>query len=60
MNSTYEELKAKVQQLANEGRLPAVPTREERIDFAYGNTKIENDAITMAMIERAADAISVR
>lgn len=55
--NNYEELKAKVQQLVQEGRLSGTPTREERIDFAYGNTKIENDAITLDMIERAADRL---
>lgn len=58
--ATYDELKAKLQQLVSDGRLPQVPTREERIDFAYGNTKLENDDITMDMVARAADAIDAR
>jgi hypothetical protein len=53
--STYEELKAKVQELQAAGKLSTVPTREQRIDFAYGNTKIENDAVTKAMAIDAVD-----
>lgn len=60
MTTTYDELKAKVQQLARDGRLPPVPTREERIDFAYGNTKIENKNVTIEMVVRAADAMDAR
>lgn len=56
--STYDELKARVQQLTAEGKLPPVPTREQRIDFAYGNTKIENDDVTREMAVRAVDASS--
>jgi hypothetical protein len=51
----YNELKAKVQALYAAGRIAAVPSREQRIDFAYGNTKIENEAITREMVEQAAD-----
>jgi hypothetical protein len=36
--------------------LPKLPTREQRIDWAYGNTKIENSTITREMAERAVDA----
>jgi hypothetical protein len=52
----YEELKAKVQSLLAAGRIPATPTREQRIDFAYGNTKIENAEITREMAVQAVDA----
>lgn len=31
------------------------PTREQRIDWAYGNTKIENSDVTREMVERAVD-----
>jgi hypothetical protein len=55
---TYDELKAKVQELTAAGRLPSVPTRDQRIDFAYGNTKIENDAVTREMVVKAVDAKS--
>jgi hypothetical protein len=56
MSTTYDELKARVLQLTAEGKLPSVPTREQRIDFAYGNTKIENDDVTRDMVVRAVDA----
>jgi hypothetical protein len=60
MSTTYDELKAKVQQLTAEGKLPRVPTREQRIDFAYGNTKIENDDVTREMVVRAVDAATTK
>jgi hypothetical protein len=53
MSRTYEQLKAKVLQLQQEGRLPTWPTDEQRVDWVYGNTKIENDAITREMVEQA-------
>lgn len=52
----YEDLKAKVQSLMATGRLDRTPSREQRIDFAYGNTKIENADVTIEMAERAVDA----
>lgn len=54
--STYDDLKTKVQGLLASGQIDRVPSREQRIDFAYGNTKIENDLITREMVERAVDA----
>jgi len=40
----------------------AVPTQEEkeeqRRNFAYGNTKIENPRITREMVDQAADALN--
>lgn len=52
----YETLKAKVQSMLAEGQIEPTPTREQRIDFAYGNTKIENADITREMVEQAVDA----
>jgi hypothetical protein len=52
---SYEELMAEVTRLHDEGRLPARPTREQMIDWAYGNTKIENEDITREMVARAVD-----
>jgi hypothetical protein len=57
---TYESLKAQVIELMSQGRLSPKPTREERIDFAYGNTKIENDDITREMVVAAVDRIDGR
>jgi hypothetical protein len=54
--SNYDDLKAKVQTLLAAGQLERAPTREQRIDFAYGNTKIENEQVTREMAERAVDA----
>jgi hypothetical protein len=53
MSRTYEQLKAHVQQLQREGLVRGRPTDEERIDWVYGNTKIENDDITREMVEQA-------
>ena len=45
-----------MQALLAAGHIAATPTREQRIDFAYGNTKIENADITRAMAVQAVDA----
>jgi len=55
---TYEELLAEVKRLQDQGELPLHPTRDQRIDWAYGNTKIENADITREMAERAVDSKS--
>lgn len=55
--SNYDDLKAKVQQMLAEGLIDGVPSREQRIDFAYGNTKLENEDVTREMVERAVDAL---
>jgi hypothetical protein len=53
MSKSYEELLAEVRLLQDAGKLPVRPTREQRIDWAYGNTKIENSDVTREMAERA-------
>jgi hypothetical protein len=55
-DKTYEELLAEVTLLQDQGRVPLHPTRDQRIDWAYGNTKIENAEITREMAERAVDS----
>jgi hypothetical protein len=55
MSKSYEELLAEVRRLQDAGQLPVRPTREQRIDWAYGNTKIENSDVTREMAERAVD-----
>jgi len=55
--SDYDDLKAKVQELLAAGQIQAAPDRAQRIDFAYGNTKIENDKVTREMAERAVDQL---
>ena len=52
---TYEELLAEVHRLQDERRLPARPTRENIIDWAYGNAKIDNPKITIEIAVRAID-----
>ncbi|MEJ7597786.1 MAG: hypothetical protein WKG01_07755 [Kofleriaceae bacterium] len=56
----YDELKHRVLELIAQGKLPSTPTREQRIDIAYGNARIENSAVTREMVERAVDANSER
>lgn len=54
--ATYEQLLAEVQKLQSDGRIPTQPTREQRVDWAYGNTKIENADVTREMAENAVNA----
>lgn len=56
----YEDLKAQVRALVASGALSCIPDREQRIDFAYGNTKLANEAITREMVERACDQLPPR
>ncbi len=56
--SDYENMKATVLSLMAAGKLERTPTREQRIDFAYGNTKIENADVTREMVVRAIDSQS--
>lgn len=51
----YDELKEQIQKAMAAGQIDRVPSREQRIDFAYGNTKIENEAVTREMCARAVD-----
>jgi hypothetical protein len=57
---TYEQLLSEVTRLQDQGRVPLHPTRAQRIDWAYGNTKIENADITREMAEQAVDAKTSR
>lgn len=38
-------------------RMTPSQTEEQRRSFAYGNTKIENDRITRAMVDQQAEAL---
>jgi hypothetical protein len=49
----YEKLKERVREV--KGR-PIGPTDRERADWAYGNTKMENSAITRDMARRAVES----
>lgn len=53
MNETYERLKAQVISLRDQGRIGSTPTAEERANWAYGTTKIENEDVTLEMAEAA-------
>jgi hypothetical protein len=50
---TYEKLRAEVRRLRAAGQISGSPTPEERADWAYGTTKIENEEITREMTEAA-------
>jgi hypothetical protein len=52
----YENLVAEAKRLQREGALPSEPTREQRISWAYGQTKIENSEVTLEDAIRAVDA----
>ena len=52
---TYEELRARVKELQADGSLTKTLSRDEKIDWAYGNTKIENDSVTREMVATAYD-----
>jgi hypothetical protein len=53
---SYEQLVAEVKRLQKEGTLPREPTREQRISWAYGQTKLENDDVTLEDAIRAVDS----
>ncbi|MGC4064920.1 MAG: hypothetical protein QM784_09815 [Polyangiaceae bacterium] len=52
---TYEQLVAEVKRLQAQDSLPKEPTREQRISWAYGQTKLENDDVTWSDAIRAVD-----
>ena len=43
-----------VKELQRAKRLPVWPTEEQRADWAFGNTVIENAEVTIEMAEKAA------
>ena len=51
---TFEELMKAVKELQHDKRLPIWPTTEQRADWAFGNTVIENAEVTFEMAQRAA------
>tara|TARA_R110002073_G_scaffold329479_2_gene511969 strand:- start:12429 stop:12608 length:180 start_codon:yes stop_codon:yes gene_type:complete len=51
--SNYEKLKEQIQKLQVEGKLPSVPTHEQRVDWAYGNTALDCEGVTRDMAELA-------
>jgi hypothetical protein len=53
MRKSYEELRRKIRDLQNQGTLPTWPTPDQRADWAYGNTVIENANVTLEMAQKA-------
>lgn len=53
MTKKYEQLREEVRKLQDQGKLPVWPTNEQRVDWAYGNTAIENKDVTREMAEIA-------
>ena len=53
---TYEQVRDEVLRRQAEGTLRSVPTREERIDWAYGNAVLSNGEVTIEAVEKALDA----
>jgi hypothetical protein len=56
MANTYEQLLAQVKDLQSAGKLPTTPTREQRISWAYGQTRLENAKVTLQDAVDAVDA----
>lgn len=52
-SGSYERLRDRVKEMKNRDSMATGPNDRERADWAYGNTKMENDAITRKMAERA-------
>lgn len=56
--SAYEIMKSvSLRVLKVSKRLTDEPTREQRIDWAYGSAVIENSKVTREMVEQAADRV---
>jgi hypothetical protein len=54
MKENYEALSQKVRAMQKEGKLPVWPTDEQRADWAFGNTVIEDGRVTLKMAQDAA------
>lgn len=54
--TAYDVLKAQALQALAEGTLEPTPSREQRIDLAYGNAVMSNEQVTRAMVAQAVDA----
>lgn len=53
MATKYQELQKRVRELQASGELSKTLSAEEKIDWAYGNTVIENPDITLDMVKTA-------
>ena len=54
---TLHDLIAQIRALRDSGKMPKRPTRDEAIDWAYGNTVLSNPNVTREMVERAYDEL---
>lgn len=52
----YEKLRAQVREARSKGLIDLEMTREQKIDWVFGNTAIENDGITRELVEQVVDA----
>lgn len=50
----------KLVEMARQIRMTDAQKEEQRLSFAYGNTKIENNDITRETVERQAEALKKR
>ena len=53
---SYTSLRKKVSEAVERGKLDRWPSDTQRSDWAYGNTRIENDAVTREMTDEAVKA----
>jgi hypothetical protein len=53
--SNYERLRDQVRDRKVRGNSSTGPNDKERADWAYGNTKMENEAVTREMAKRAVE-----
>lgn len=54
-SGSYEGLRDRVKDIKSRGQKAVGPNDRERADWAYGNTKMENEAITRGMAKRAVE-----
>jgi hypothetical protein len=50
---SYSRLKEQVSAALADGKFSRWPDDTQRVDWAYGNTKIENEDVTREMVQRA-------
>lgn len=58
--TAYKLLKTGIRVLQSRIQLPDAPSREQRINWAFGSAVIENPNVTREMVERAVDAADQR
>lgn len=59
--TTYKFLKVGITVLHQlRAQFPETPSREQRINWAFGSAVLENPKVTREMVERAVDAADMR